>query len=214
MRPRILIGIAVILAAAAAVFFLVGGSDDRGDPNLAQIDKLREKRDIPALAAKVSDSSEVVARHAVGALARLGPGSLPEIRKAMQDPRPGVREAAATGFAQVGRHEEGAPLVKLVREDESANVRAAAVSGLDRMCAFDEMETIIAAMDDPDVIVRRRAGKAATRFACADVGFRADDPPDKRQAAIERMRALWREEKDRARRYWTAYIAQKQKKDE
>jgi len=211
-RPRILIGVAVVLAVGVGAFLLFGrGSTSGLPPELAQIEKLREKGDITAVAARVADPSEEVARYAVGALARLGSASAPEIRRAMEDPRPRVREQAATSFAQVSRYPEAAPLAKMAREDPSADVRAAAVSGLNRMGAFGEMDTFLAAMDDPDPIVRRRAGEAAKRFACADVRFRADDPPEKRQAAIQTLRDLWQKEKDLACKRWPIILAEQEK---
>jgi hypothetical protein len=79
------------------------------------------------------------------------------------------------------------------------------------MGAFGEMETFLAAMDDPDPIVRRRAGEAAKRFACADVRFRAEDPPEKRQAAIQTLRDLWRKEKDLACKRWPIILAEQEK---
>lgn len=211
LRLRILIGVAAVLTVAAAVklIFFTGGDDlgDRQrDPDFARIETHRRAKDIAALAKEVSRSNEKVARLAVGAMGRMGPEALPEITRAMEDRRPRVREKAATAFAQAARYDQAAPLAKLAREDDSSNVRAAAVSGLSRICAFDEMETILAAMDDPDIAVRRRASKAATRIACVMVGYKAEDPPAQRKAAIQRMHAHWEKEKETARQYWTMIL--------
>ena len=61
--------------------------------------------------------------------------------------------------------------------------------------------------------VRRRASKAATRIACVIVGYKADDLPAKRRAAIQRMRAHWQKEKDSARQYWTMILKNRQAKE-
>ena len=216
-RLRIFIGLAVALALIVAGKLLFFGgedtsTDDARGPQHARIEKLRRAKNLAALGAESGHASENVARLAVGALGRLGPEALPKIAKAMGDKRPRVREKSATAYAQVARHDQAAPLAKLAREDRSANVRAAAVAGLGRVCAFDEMETILVAMDDPDIAVRRRASKAATRIACVIVGYKADDLPAKRRAAIQRMRAHWQKEKDSARQYWTMILKNRQAK--
>jgi hypothetical protein len=46
-------------------------------------------------------------------------------------------------------------------------------------------------LDSPSVAVRRSAAAAIQRIWMIDHGFRADDPPEKRQALIKGMRAHW-----------------------
>ena len=210
-----LIGIAVLLAAAAAWRLASWPREtprDARDPDAARIAVLQREKNITALAREVSNPNVEVARHAVAALGRIGAESMEQVKHALSDTRPRVRERAAATFAHVARREDAAPLAKLVREDASANVRAAAVSGLERMFAYEQMETILAAMEDPDVAVRRRAAVAARRFACVIVGYKADAPPHKRKAAVQRMRSEWLKHRDRARKYWEMILT-KYKKD-
>jgi len=216
-RLRVFIGVAVVLALIVVGRFLFfGGQDTSADsargPEHARIEQLRQAKDLAGLGTQAAHTNERVARLAVGAMGRLGAEAVPKIERALEDKRPRVRERAATAYAQAARHDQAAPLAKLVREDASPNVRAAAVAGLGRLCAFDEMESILAAMDDPDVAVRRRASKAATRIACVIVGYQADDPVAKRHAAIRRMRAHWAKERGSARQYWMMILKNREAK--
>jgi len=213
IRVLVFIVLAVALAALAAWQFLPGGEEGDGDdPDRARIAELRRAKNLDALGREVRNPSEQAARHAITALGRIGTEAMDHVREALDDKRPRVREKAATTYARIAQWEDGAPLAKLVRQDGSANVRAAAVSGLERMFAYDQMETILAAMEDEDVIVRRRAAEAARRFAGVRVGFKAEDPPAKRKAALARMRAEWTKHKARAEKYWQ-YIRGKYKAD-
>jgi hypothetical protein len=53
------------------------------------------------------------------------------------------------------------------------------------------MAELLGAMGDADPRVRARAGVAVQKILHADFFFRADDPPEKRRAAIARIRAHW-----------------------
>lgn len=206
-RLRILAGVAVVLALVVAGKLVLFGDDETPhaqDPNFARIEKLRRDKDVSALAKEASGADVEVCRRAVGALGRVGRESLPTLERALRDGRAAVRERAATSFSQVAGPQDAAPLAEMAREDESADVRAAAVSGLYHMRAFEQMESLLAAMDDPDVVVRRRAATAAVRIIGIGVGYKADDPPAKRRADIQEMRAVWLEQEARVRRYWTA----------
>ena len=203
-RLLVLIGIGLLLLAFLAGRWLIFG-DDNGeaeDPQLAQIRQFQESGDVEGLAERVGRGDALVAGRAVEALGRVGSRSLRHIEAAMHDPRPRVREKAATAFARVARYDNARSLARMATKDESPNVRAAAVSGLGKLAAFDEMDTILAAMSDPDLAVRRRAGRAARKIACAEVGYDPEAPPAERRVAIERMRSVWKAEKDRAGQYW------------
>jgi len=204
-RFAVLIGLAVVLASIAVWRLLLSGGDepaDKSDPNAARIARLRQQRNVAALGRELTNPNPDVARRAIAALGEIGSESLDHVRGALADARPRVREKAAATYAHVAQHKDAAPLARLATTDESPNVRAAAVSGLDRMMAFEQMDAILAAMDDPDVLVRRRAANAAERFACVRVGYNADASPAQRQAAIERLRAEWLKSQQRAAKYW------------
>jgi HEAT repeat protein len=200
-RLLVLIGVGLVMLAFLLGRWLFFG-DEAGDSELAGIRQLQEAGDVEALAERVRRADAPVAGRAVEALGRVGSQSLGHIEAAMRDPRPLVREKAATAFARVARYDNARSLARMAAKDESANVRAAAVSGLGKLAAFDEMDTILAAMNDPDLAVRRRAARAARKIACAEVGYDPEAPLAERRVAIERMRGVWEAGKGRAAEYW------------
>jgi hypothetical protein len=59
------------------------------------------------------------------------------------------------------------------------------------MRAYKEMETLMEALGDEEAAVRRRAHAAISRITGVRFKFRADDPKEDRDEAIETMRELW-----------------------
>ena len=205
MRIRVLIAIAALLAAGLAVkyiFFSGPPADEGQDPAMVKVDELARAKDVAGLASQIQTGNEHMAALAVSALGRMGEVVRPEIERAMTDKRPVVREKAVTAFSKIAPREEAAKLAVMVKQDESADVRAAAVAGLDRMYAFQEMEAIIDAMKDSDPAVRRRASKAATKFTCATVQYNPEGSPQEWEQGAERMRQVWQQDKARATAYW------------
>jgi len=128
----------------------------------------------------------------------------PRIERAISDPRSKVREAAAIALGRAAGEEKADRLAEVARTDESADVRAAAVAALGRVYACDEMETLLAAMDDPDITVRRKANAAVTRVLDRRYEYHADDPPPKRRAVIAIIRKDWPETKAETVKYHAA----------
>lgn len=210
MRIKILIGIAALLALAAGVRLVFPGSEpnDQKDPVVKKVSELAAAKDVAGLAEQLSSPNERAAEMAVLAMGKVGKAARSHIERAMTDSRPGVREKAATAFSQVAVRQEAVKLAEMIQTDESANVRAAAVSGLRRMQAFQEMEAILRAMeDDPDPIVRRRASLAATKFAGVTVQYDPEGTPEQRSQGARRMREYWERERVGLTRYWKELLA-------
>lgn len=77
---------------------------------------------------------------------------------------------------------------RLATESKTSSVRAAAIQALG---AYDDKESasaLFSAMEDPNPLVRGRAGVAMITILGADYHFAADDPLPKRQARIAVMR--------------------------
>jgi HEAT repeat protein len=205
VRIRVLIGVAAALALALGakyLFFSVPSPDEKTDHARAKAEALVRAKDVEGLVKEVQGSDEHAASLAVSALGYLGEAARLAVERALADRRPGVREKAATSFAKVATREQAGKLVALVKKDESANVRAAAVASLDRMMAFQEMDAIIDAMEDPDPAVRRRASKAATRFSGVAVQYNPDASLEECRQGAQRMRAYWEQEGVRATKFW------------
>ncbi|MDH3583437.1 MAG: HEAT repeat domain-containing protein [Phycisphaerae bacterium] len=129
--------------------------------------------------------------------------TMAEIEAALKDPVPEKRMKALVAY---GLKVEGPdPIVKFLRDDESPKVRATAAGVLGRMRAraLDHVDTLIAAMEDPDPVVRRWAFNAVVKIVGrAYAPFDAAAPEDERAEAIAEIRHFWGENKDWVIRYY------------
>ena len=202
VRLRILIAIAVVLSVVVGWRLVSGGGDRRNlGPDEARIDKLRRAGDVEALAAEIAGADEEAACRAVKAMASVGAKAVGHIERAMQDPRPKIRQKATLAYVRAAEPKQAAPLAKAARDDESPGVRAAAVTGIGRLCAYEEMETLLAAMDDPNLMVRRRAADAVAHIIGRRYRYNANDSSDKRRASIAVIRDVWAKDKKMIGRY-------------
>ena len=204
MRPAILIGIALVLGVVVAWRFTTGGDSVDADETTARIDKLERAGDVRELAREVAKADVRVARRAVLALGRVGREAVREIEQALKDTRPKVREAASVALGRAGDEDEAPALAAVATGDESSSVRASAVQALGRMRAYTEMETLLQALNDEDIAVRRRANTAIVKVVGAGVGFQASDPPAKRAQAIRELRAMWMKMKAKTEEFYKA----------
>jgi HEAT repeat protein len=198
VRIRILIAIAAALALAFGakyVFFSEPSPDEKTDPARAKAEMLVRAKDVEGLAREIQNPDAHAASLAVSALGDLGEAARPAVQEALSDRRPAVREKAAIAFAKVATREQAVKLADMVRKDESSNVRAAAVAGLDRMYAYQETDAIIHAMEDPDPAVRRRASKAATKLIGVTVQYNPDASLEECLQGAQRMREYWEQNK-------------------
>lgn len=209
MRIKILIGIAALLLLAAGASLLFPGSDpdDNQDEVVRKVHELAAAENVDGLAEQARSKNQRAAEMAVLAMGKVGKAARTHIERAMTDERPGVREKAATAFSQVAVRQEADKLAQIAKTDKSANVRAAAISGLRKMQAFQEMEAVLRAMEDPDPIVRRRASLAATKFAGVTVQYDPEGSPEQIRQGALRMRQYWEREKPGLIRYWNELLS-------
>lgn len=188
-RLFLLIGLA---AALAVVYVAVRGvpasresrSADRGD-----------SADLPASGREnTPERSAVAARRSevVDIAVQRKPEYMPQLKKAAADPDWTVRHAAVDGVGRLGREGDPQFLIDVLRNpNEQAEVRAAAAERLGEMRLWDAGPAIIDAMEDSSDLLRARAGVALRRIIVVDLGYRANDPPDRRGEVIRRIRQLW-----------------------
>ena len=79
----------------------------------------------------------------------------------------------------------------LIDQDQPVESRAAAIEALGLTEDWSSIPVLLEICDDPNPLIRGRAGVALQRIIGADYQFRADDPPNKRQKAIETMRFIF-----------------------
>ncbi|MCG8587453.1 MAG: HEAT repeat domain-containing protein [Pirellulales bacterium] len=82
------------------------------------------------------------------------------------------------------------------RQSQSPPVRVAAIEGIAKGWDYDAMEDLFAALDDPSVEVRERAGKAVQRMIGLRFPYNASDPPAARAAVVAHMREKWEKLRD------------------
>jgi hypothetical protein len=103
---------------------------------------------------------------------------------------PQEQEKAAVELAPLG-HSAVEPMVRVLSESRTPEVRAVMIQGLAVERDFDSMPAFLNALDDESVLVRTRAAGAVQRLLQIDVGYRADAPREKRLEKIKVFREDW-----------------------
>ncbi len=191
MKVKILAVVAAILCVVAIWRLMptrdapIGGLD-------ARMEKLRADGDVEALSKEAASKDIPTARRAVESMGFVGFKALKHIRVAMEDPRPAVRQKAVTAYATAAKPKSIAPVLKeIVRTDNSPIVRATAVTALGRERVYEEMETLLAAMNDDDIVVRRRAAEAVVLMIGRRYPYKPHAPSAERLKSIAVIRKFW-----------------------
>jgi hypothetical protein len=192
-KKRLLLLIGLVVAALAVVYFAVRGvpasreSGGAAGGHSADPPPSSKREKIPERTEVAARRSEVV-RIAV----QMKPEYLPQLKKAAADPDWKVRHAAVDGVGRLGREGDPQFLIDVLRNpNEQAEVRAAAAERLGEMRHWDAGPAIIDAMEDSSDLLRARAGVALRQIIIVDFGYRANDPPSRRDEVIQRIRKLW-----------------------
>jgi hypothetical protein len=196
-----------LLVAASAI---PGAGCNSKDAESSRIESYRSDRNVEGLAREATGAKTETSQAAVQALGTLGPQALPRLQESLKDERPEVRVAAALAYGQaVQVHDQAAPLAEQVRPlaaavqtDPSPDVRAAAVTALGHVRAMDEMETLFKALEDPDAMVRARAGAAVARITGRRYETYVNGTPEQRRAAVAAIRQMWAADEKGTRNYY------------
>ncbi len=84
-----------------------------------------------------------------------------------------------------------AELRALLIDGPTPQDRAKGAAGLGERGDVPSVPLLLLAMEDDSLILRARAGVAVKKILGADFFFVADDPQEKRDAALARYHALW-----------------------
>ena len=210
MKLKLLVAIAAILGVLV-IWQLMRGSGLPLDSLDARMEKMRLAGDVEGLAAAARSTDILVARRAVETLGYLGPKAVEHIRRLLADPRPEIRQRAASAYTRAADSKEAPPVAELARTDKIPAVRAAAVTALGQAHVYGEMETLLAAMDDEDVVVRNRAADAVTLILGRRYRYDPNGSAADRLRAIAATREFWERAKGRVGEYYDK--ARKQRKD-
>ena len=225
MIRRLWFGAAMAVAAAA----IAAGGCGSTDPEKARVEALRRERNVEALAKEAVSEKPVASKEAIRALGTLGAEAIPRLQESLKDERPEIRVEAALAYGNAIAVAEAAPvrpapgrvapapetpgqaarledqirpLADAVRSDASAEVRAAAVTGLGHARAMNEMQTIFSALEDPDPMVRARATAAVTRITGRRYETYINGTPQQRHEAAANIRRQWAADEKSTRDYY------------
>jgi len=203
MRLRVMIVLAVLLTPLA-IWRIVSTRDpapSMSPPEIA-IRKDRINGNVEGLVEKVKASPPKLARRATRALGAVGAKSLPALKRILlEDKRPEVRQQAAQAVAQsvqaaaqrakpLDSHMTEA-LVTAISSDDASEVRASAASALGQVYDHSNMGSLLKAMDDEDLAVRRRAFEAVTRIFGRRYIFDPDSASAERRIVIQVITTDW-----------------------
>ena len=176
---------------------------------------IREDRlsgNVEGLVEKVKAYPPKLARRATRALGAVGAKSLPALKKILlEDKRPEVRQQAAQAMAQSVHaatqtikpidKKMTTALVTAVSSDEIPEVRASAASALGQLYDHSNMKSLLKAMDDDDLTVRRKAYEAVSRIFGRRYEFNPNSPSPERQAVIKGIAKDWQSFKNHVGKY-------------
>jgi len=114
--------------------------------------------------------------------------------RALNAPTPAERRAAASELAGMGEPARE-HLKRTYQQSAEPEVRATSVLGLGAQRDYESIELLFEAAQDESTEVRRRAGVALNKMLGVDMGFRANDPPEKRADVLRGMRKAYEEMK-------------------
>jgi len=203
MRLRILIVI-VVLLTPLVIWRVVSTRDAAPSMSPAET-AIREDRingNVEGLVEKVKTSPPKLARRATRALGAVGAKSLPALKKILsEDKRPEVRQQAAHAMAQSIKAaaqpakpldmQTTAALVTAVSSDKAPEVRASAASVLGHLYDYNNMDSLLKAMDDEDLNVRRKAYEAVSRIFGRRYEFNTNSPSAERKVVIQAIAKDW-----------------------
>jgi len=131
---------------------------------------------------------------------QLPPEAVEIAESATRDPREVVKFAAIQTLEATTPPLPEDPTVpnivlKTFVTSKSPQTRSAAANALAKFQHWDAMEPLLDALEDESPAVRGSAGMAIRKILGVDYGFRANDPLEKRQAVIARLRKDWRAQK-------------------
>jgi HEAT repeat protein len=129
--------------------------------------------------ALTSDGDDLVRAAAARALGLAGdPTYLPQLLAGLEDRSPVVRRDAAWALDKVPDDSAVGPLAKHAATDPSPDVRAACCGALGHYSLPQVDATLVSALRDPDLNVRRRARATLARLTGIDLGDSAADWSD------------------------------------
>lgn len=115
--------------------------------------------------------------------------------KALNGPTVAERATAAVGLSGCG-YRAVEQLRRVLRESDTAVVRAACIEGLGAIQDYESMDLFIELLQDESVVVRGTAGPVVSKMVMVQDPrhvYRASDSNEERQGAVESLTQSWEE---------------------
>jgi HEAT repeat protein len=204
MKLKILLTVAAVL-----VILVIWIAPWSGAPPLAKLDahmeQLRTEDNVEALESEIQSKDVKRARRAVETLGYLGQSfskkrdrAIKTIRVTMKnDSRQQIRQTAVIAYAKAmetasPKTHDPAPLGEIVRTDKDKNLVICSINALGDMGAYEELETLLQAMNNDDITIRRRAAEAVVLVVRRRYTFHPNASPETRLREIDRIRQFWK----------------------
>jgi len=118
--------------------------------------------------------------------------NLPTFRKELSNGDWRIEVAAVAAIGKLADKGDPKALVEVAAEPKRPErVRGEAIDWLGSMRYMDSGEAVLNALEDESLLVRTRASRAIRSIIGFDLGYRATDPPARRQQAVRKLRELW-----------------------
>ncbi len=135
-------------------------------------------------------------------------------QESLEAPTSDEQEAAAVRLAELGRPARE-HLQRVLSESQSPQVRAACIRALAAQWDYDSMPEFLDALNDESELVRARAGAAVERMMSIDAGYRSEDSPQRRAAAVKHFRERWEQFRNsETLDYWKKRLEERQRLEE
>lgn len=177
----------VVALACALLVTIVAGSAAGGEYEVCV--------DVTADVRALDNEDAFVWEPARDRLSALGPAAFPSLLRALEHEGPAIREAIIGILADSATSDEAvrSGVARAARNDAEADVRAVAVPAIRKLAGRDSRDLVVAALDDPSPVVRRKAITACTALCSDDaaltrlVTLATGDEPN----ALQAKRVLW-----------------------
>jgi hypothetical protein len=126
-----------------------------------------------------------------------------------------LQAAAGRPPLRTGKRNPAQPyLGRVLQESRNPAVRAQCMQGLAMIWDYEHVPTMLEALDDDSPVVRAGAGAAIQALLAWDLGFKPNDPPAERKAAVARIQDAWTAFKKNKLPRWEERLEEKDKHPE
>ena len=188
-KRAIMLGLlAVALLLLIAVQFIPSGEPK--DRHL----KFALDEPLPQVISRLVNAPVDVMRRTLPSLPKQIPDRCDDVFRALLEPDQNLtlRESAIVAWRRSG-NADGKMMIELFVRDPVMAIRLQAAAEIGEQSIWESVPVLIAGMRAPEKEIRLAAYGAVKKIFGADFGYRPNDPPEKREAALAPFEANWQE---------------------